>query len=73
MYVPAGATMGAADAATSVHAFGATSTPLGIACKHSIMPLVKRAREGVGRRRQNAGTSSPLNWVSMKLLTSGDW
>jgi hypothetical protein len=30
-------------------------------------------REGVERRRQNAGTSAPLNCVSMKLLTSGDW
>jgi hypothetical protein len=25
------------------------------------------------RLDQNAGTSDPLNCVSMKLLTSGDW
>jgi len=22
---------------------------------------------------QNAGTSEPLNWLSIKLFTSGDW
>jgi hypothetical protein len=26
-----------------------------------------------GWRYQKAGTSDPLNWVSMKLFTSGDW
>jgi hypothetical protein len=38
-----------------------------------LAPTPTLPREGREKESQNAGTSDPLNCVSMKLFTSGDW
>ncbi|MDP9963529.1 hypothetical protein J2W37_001240 [Variovorax paradoxus] len=50
---------------------GAGRAPIAsAACPH---PNPPPGGEGEEKESQNAGTSEPLNCVSMKLFTSGDW